>query len=240
MPELGMMLATDLVALDHFEGSALLIANAILPAAAADRGGRARRVPPGDRPARRDDHGAVPPDPADGVHCGAVRGYGDVISRTPEGEYPKAVEVGQGGDPGRRVLPDRGRPALRAADRRRPAGHLPGAADHQPEPVHVPAALRRLRRRRLLARGARQGQRAAGAAAPDRRHALAGRDPGRGRRARRRAAGRPQGAGRARHARRSCPQRPRPGLPAGHRRGAGVHDRRALQPRHAHRVHCGR
>ena len=36
-PELGMMLATDLVALDHFEGSALLIANAILPSVGADR-----------------------------------------------------------------------------------------------------------------------------------------------------------------------------------------------------------
>src|SRR5262245_13599415 len=35
-PELGMMLATDLVALDHFEGSAVLVANAILPTPGAD------------------------------------------------------------------------------------------------------------------------------------------------------------------------------------------------------------
>jgi anthranilate synthase component 1 len=34
-PELGMMLATDLVALDHFEGVAILIANAIVPAGAS-------------------------------------------------------------------------------------------------------------------------------------------------------------------------------------------------------------
>ncbi|WP_422774099.1 anthranilate synthase component I [Plantactinospora sp. WMMC1484] len=32
LPELGMMLATDLVVLDHFDGSAILVANALLPA----------------------------------------------------------------------------------------------------------------------------------------------------------------------------------------------------------------
>ncbi|MFD0822077.1 anthranilate synthase component I, partial [Micromonospora zhanjiangensis] len=32
LPELGMMLATDLVVLDHFDGTAILVANAILPA----------------------------------------------------------------------------------------------------------------------------------------------------------------------------------------------------------------
>ena len=37
-----MVLATDLVVLDHFEGSAMLVANAILPAE-ADQG---RRVAP--------------------------------------------------------------------------------------------------------------------------------------------------------------------------------------------------
>ncbi|MFX0594656.1 anthranilate synthase component I [Melissospora conviva] len=31
VPELGMMLATDLVVLDHFDGSAILVANAVLP-----------------------------------------------------------------------------------------------------------------------------------------------------------------------------------------------------------------
>ena len=36
VPELGMMLATDLVVLDHYDGSAILVANAILPAPAAD------------------------------------------------------------------------------------------------------------------------------------------------------------------------------------------------------------
>jgi anthranilate synthase component 1 len=32
LPELGMMLATDLVVLDHYDGSAILVANAVLPA----------------------------------------------------------------------------------------------------------------------------------------------------------------------------------------------------------------
>ena len=38
-----MMLATDLVVLDHFEGSAMLVANAVLPADADRRG---RGAPP--------------------------------------------------------------------------------------------------------------------------------------------------------------------------------------------------
>ena len=109
----------------------------------------------------------------------------------------------------------------------RPARRLPGAAGHQPEPVHVPAALRRLRRRRLVAGGAPgQGRR--------RRRALLhpiagtrsrGATPGGGPRAGRRAARRPEGARRARDARRPGPQRSRPGVQAGHRRGAGVRPR---------------
>ena len=68
-------------------------------------------------------------------------------------------------------------------------------------------------------------------------HPAARRDPRGGRGARRRAAGRPQGARRAPDARRPRPQRPRPGLRAGHRRGRRLHVGRAVQPRHAHRVH---
>ena len=41
-----MMLATDLVVLDHYEGSAILVANAILPPDARRRRGRRRRLPP--------------------------------------------------------------------------------------------------------------------------------------------------------------------------------------------------
>ena len=41
MPELGMMLATDLVVLDHYDGSAILVANAILAENADDQQKRA-------------------------------------------------------------------------------------------------------------------------------------------------------------------------------------------------------
>ncbi|HEX2774487.1 MAG TPA: anthranilate synthase component I [Micromonosporaceae bacterium] len=92
LPELGMMLATDLVVLDHFDGSAILVANAVLPpidapgrgdgiSAAYHRAvGRldamttalSRPIPPMISTVDR-----VPP--------------GDVASRTPDGAYPKAV-----------------------------------------------------------------------------------------------------------------------------------------------------
>lgn len=90
LPELGMMLATDLVVLDHYDGSAILVANAILPAGTREPAqvdaayhhavGRldamttalSRPLPPlistVDRPA-----------------------VAEFASRTPEGEYPKAV-----------------------------------------------------------------------------------------------------------------------------------------------------
>ena len=91
-PELGMMLATDLVALDHFEGAAILIANAVLPEVDADAAtvgalyhqaiGRLDAMTTAlSRP--------TPPlvSTVDKVELG------EVVSRTPEGEYPKAVEV---------------------------------------------------------------------------------------------------------------------------------------------------
>ena len=80
----------------------------------------------------------------------------------------------------------------------RRARHLPGAARYQPEPVHVPAALRRLRHRRAPAR--RRWSRCTGGpgdAAPDRRHPAARRHAGGGRRAGGGAARRPEGARRA-------------------------------------------
>ena len=44
VPELGMMLATDLVVLDHYDGSAILVANAILPPRGPDGTTRQRDV----------------------------------------------------------------------------------------------------------------------------------------------------------------------------------------------------
>jgi anthranilate synthase component I len=90
LPELGMMLATDLVVLDHHDGSAILVANAILDPDATEQQKRAayhqavgrldamttalsRPIPPMISTVQR-----VPP--------------GDVVSRTPAGDYQKAVE----------------------------------------------------------------------------------------------------------------------------------------------------
>jgi anthranilate synthase component 1 len=90
LPELGMMLATDLVVLDHYDGSAILVANAVLAPDATDGEKRAayhhavgrldamttalsRPTPPMISTVMR-----VPP--------------GDVVSRTPAGQYQKAVE----------------------------------------------------------------------------------------------------------------------------------------------------
>ncbi|MEV0732069.1 MULTISPECIES: anthranilate synthase component I [unclassified Polymorphospora] len=94
VPELGMMLATDLVVLDHHEGSAILVANAVLP----------------DDPDAPDWHRQV----AAAYHHAVGRldamttalsrpippmistvdapPIGDVVCRTADGAYPKAVE----------------------------------------------------------------------------------------------------------------------------------------------------
>ncbi|BCJ61209.1 anthranilate synthase component I [Micromonospora endophytica] len=94
LPELGMMLATDLVVLDHFDGSAILVANAILPP--PQEPGRAAMVTAAYHHAvgRLDAMTTalsrpIPPMVAT-VHR---RSAGEVRSRTPDGGYPKAVEA---------------------------------------------------------------------------------------------------------------------------------------------------
>ncbi|GAB3984473.1 anthranilate synthase component I [Plantactinospora veratri] len=108
LPELGMMLATDLVVLDHFDGSAILVANALLPAppAGVTEGGPAGAA--GDDPERAAQvtaayHQAV--GRLDAMTTALSRPIppmiatvgrpspGEVLSRTADGEYPKAVEV---------------------------------------------------------------------------------------------------------------------------------------------------
>jgi anthranilate synthase component 1 len=91
VPELGMVLATDLVVLDHFEGSALLVANAVLPprptkavatAAYHQAIGRLDAMTTAlSRP--------TPPMVSTVEHPGVGR----FVSRTPEGLHPKAVEA---------------------------------------------------------------------------------------------------------------------------------------------------
>ncbi|MFY1686775.1 anthranilate synthase component I [Plantactinospora sp. WMMB782] len=130
LPELGMMLATDLVVLDHFDGSAILVANALLPAPETATPGDAPAAPAGldapaapAAPAGPGDQ-AAPAGPGAGDRAAQVTAAyhqavgrldamtsalsrpippmiatvdrpapGEVLSRTAEGEYPKAVEV---------------------------------------------------------------------------------------------------------------------------------------------------
>ncbi|MEO3819866.1 anthranilate synthase component I [Plantactinospora sp. B24E8] len=143
VPELGMMLATDLVVLDHFDGSAILVANAVLPPTDPTTADPTTADPttadpttadpttadpttadpspaaPAPDPAGRVPTGDVPPDRAAQVtaayHQAVGRldamttalsrpnppmismvdrpAVGEVVSRTPAGEFPKAVEV---------------------------------------------------------------------------------------------------------------------------------------------------
>ncbi|SNT53551.1 anthranilate synthase component 1 [Asanoa hainanensis] len=92
VPELGMMLATDLVVLDHYAGSAILVANAILPPNATEENVAAAY------------HHAV--GRLDAMTTSLSRPTPPMIStidlppaeptlesRTPEGGYPKAVEL---------------------------------------------------------------------------------------------------------------------------------------------------
>ncbi|HWG99957.1 MAG TPA: anthranilate synthase component I, partial [Pilimelia sp.] len=95
VPELGLMLATDLVVLDHFDGSAVLIANAILPPGAH----------PDDPAVSAAYHHAVgrldamttalsrPTPPLVSTVPAGPREPVAAHSRTPAGQYPKAVEA---------------------------------------------------------------------------------------------------------------------------------------------------
>ena len=198
-----MMLATDLVVLDHYDGSAIA----------------GRQRDPAERRRRRGTNAAAyhhavgrldamttalsRPTPPMISTVDASAGRPSWSAVPPAGDYPKAVEAAKEAIRAGECFQIVVSPAVRAGHRRRPARRLPGAARDQPQPVHVPAALRRLRHRRLVAGGARQGHR--GAARRALLHPIAGTrprgaTPGAGRRAGRRAARRPEGARRARHA----------------------------------------
>jgi anthranilate synthase component 1 len=90
VPELGMMLATDLVVLDHYDGSAILVANAVL---AADADEAARRAAYHHAVGRLDAMTTALSRPTPPMISTVERvPVGDVVSRTPAGEYQKAVE----------------------------------------------------------------------------------------------------------------------------------------------------
>ncbi|MEV6300914.1 anthranilate synthase component I [Actinoplanes sp. NPDC051861] len=90
LPELGMMLATDLVVLDHHEGSALLVANAVLGEDADDAARRAAYHQAVGRLDAMTTALSRPTPPM--VSTVDRRPAGEPVSRTAPGEYQKAVE----------------------------------------------------------------------------------------------------------------------------------------------------
>ncbi|HEX5739984.1 MAG TPA: chorismate-binding protein, partial [Pilimelia sp.] len=93
VPELGMLLATDLVALDHHAGTATLIANAVLP---ADPDAAAVAAAYHHAVGRLDAMTTAmsrPTPPLVSVVQTAVDPMAQVVSRTPAGAFGKAVEA---------------------------------------------------------------------------------------------------------------------------------------------------
>jgi anthranilate synthase component 1 len=90
LPELGMMLATDLVVLDHHDGSAILVANAILDPDATEQQKRAAYHHAVGRLDAMTTALSRPNPPM--ISTVQRVAPGDVVSRTPAGEYQKAVE----------------------------------------------------------------------------------------------------------------------------------------------------
>ncbi len=90
LPELGMMLATDLVVLDHHDGSALLVANAVL---AEDADDAARRAAYHHAVGRLDAMTTALSRPTPPMVSTVERpAAGEPVSRTVPGDYQKAVE----------------------------------------------------------------------------------------------------------------------------------------------------
>ncbi|GIF11966.1 anthranilate synthase component I [Actinoplanes teichomyceticus] len=90
LPELGMMLATDLVVLDHHDGSALLVANAVLAEGADEAARRAAYHQAVGRLDAMTTALSRPTPPM--VSTVERRPAGDPVSRTAPGDYQKAVE----------------------------------------------------------------------------------------------------------------------------------------------------
>ncbi|AGZ40347.1 anthranilate synthase component I [Actinoplanes friuliensis] len=91
LPELGMMLATDLVVLDHYDGSAILVANAVLPAGADEAAARAGYH---QAVGRLDAMTTALSRPTPPMISTVERvPAGEVVSRTAPGDYQKAVET---------------------------------------------------------------------------------------------------------------------------------------------------
>jgi anthranilate synthase component 1 len=95
VPELGMMLATDLVVLDHYAGSAILVANAILPPEADEADEAAVAAAYHHAVGRLDAMTSAlsRPTPPMISTIDLPAAEPRLESRTPDGGYPKAVEL---------------------------------------------------------------------------------------------------------------------------------------------------
>ncbi|XVU30422.1 anthranilate synthase component I [Actinoplanes sp. CA-054009] len=90
LPELGMMLATDLVVLDHYDGSAILVANAVTADGASEADRRAAYHQAVGRLDAMTTALSRPTPPM--ISTVERRPAGEPVSRTAPGEYQKAVE----------------------------------------------------------------------------------------------------------------------------------------------------
>jgi anthranilate synthase component I len=94
VPEIGMMLATDLVVLDHYDGSAILVANAVLSPGDAAAGDTAAVDAAYHHAVGRLDAMTTAlsrPLPPLISTVDARASVGELVSRTPAGAFPKAV-----------------------------------------------------------------------------------------------------------------------------------------------------
>ncbi len=164
-PDMALMVSDVLVAFDHLRHEVTILANvfaeddtdrAYADAVAAIAEVRERLAAP------------VPRAPEARVRAGA-RVHQQHRRRGLRG----GRRAGQGVHPRRRRLPGGAEPALERRRHGRRLLDLPRPARHQPEPVHVLPRLRGLRDRRCVSGVAREGQRQARRAAPDRGHAPA-------------------------------------------------------------------
>jgi len=256
LPALGMMLATDLVVLDHYDGSALLVANAVLPPPEAPDRAVAVTAAYHHAVGRLDAMTAALSRPIPPMASTVGRApVGDVLCRTPAGGYQTAVlaakEAIRAGECFQIVLAQRFEretdadplDVYRVLRTTNPSPYMYllrfdgfDIVGSSPE-AHLKVSTEADGQRRALlhprARNATPCRtRRCGRARPPPRRAW--------RAPRRRAARRPQGTLGARDAGGPWPQRSGAGLPTRHGRGTRVRHDRAVQPRDAHRLHGGR
>ena len=245
LPEMALNLVTDMAVHDNMDGTVLLIANAINFDNSSERVDEAWHDAVARVKALLAQISTPVKQPVSVLDPAALDFASSVQERWDETRLPRRPGPQQGSNRRRRSLPGGHLAPLRNGMRRGPAGRLPGAPEHQPQPLHVHLQPRGRQRpavldRRFLPGGARDRDGRGSHHPPHRRFPAArqnrgGRQgPGRGT-----PRGR-EGARRTPDAGGSLPQRPVQGLRGWLRRRHPVHGSRALQPHHAPCLHRGR